>query len=58
MEMKDSVNLLITLDVINLVILGIALFIGQFQVPVIIPILWIIVALIAHLDIKEYKKKL
>lgn len=56
--MKDSINLLITLDVITLVILGIALFTGQFQVPVIIPILWIVVALIAHLDIKEYKKKL
>lgn len=42
-KMKET-NLLITLDVITLVILGIALFTGQFQVPVIIPILWIIVA--------------
>lgn len=56
MEMKDSVNLLITLDIINLIVLGISILVGNFQITIIVPILWTIVALLAHLELKQYKK--
>ena len=58
MEMRNLTNWSIILDILNLIILGISILIGNFQVSVIIPILWTIVALFAHLEIKDLKKML
>lgn len=51
------VNWLITIDIINLIVLGISILVGNFQISIIVPICWTVVALLAHLEIKEYKKK-
>lgn len=56
--MRNLTNWSIILDILNLIVLGISILIGNFQVSVIIPILWTIVALFAHLEIKDLKKML
>lgn len=51
-------NWLIIIDILNLIVLGISVLVGNFQISIIVPILWTIVALLAHLEIKNLKKML
>ena len=51
-------NWLIIIDILNLIVLGISILVGNFQISIIVPILWTIVALLAHLEIKDLKKML